>query len=198
MWVLTLCGCLSCFQAKICVSGKYFWLTLIARRSRHFAGTRLLKKHCRVSLLGISESVHFLVYHSMKIIFWLRYLKRGVNEKGEVANDVEIEQIVSEDIPGGISSAIASVVQNRGSIPLFWSQQTSKFNLRPDIICMYLLFSPSFAQYTLFYLYHILAVHKKDKNFDATRLHFDNLVKRYGNPIIILNLIKVSKSWLIL
>ncbi|XP_074566379.1 phosphoinositide phosphatase SAC2-like isoform X2 [Curcuma longa] len=122
-------------QAKICVSGKYFWLTLIARRSRHFAGTR--------------------------------YLKRGVNEKGEVANDVEIEQIVSEDIPGGISSAIASVVQNRGSIPLFWSQQTSKFNLRPDII-----------------------LHKKDKNFDATRLHFDNLVKRYGNPIIILNLIK--------
>ncbi|KAG6480295.1 phosphoinositide phosphatase SAC2-like isoform X1 [Zingiber officinale] len=122
-------------QAKICVSGKYFWLTLIARRSRHFAGTR--------------------------------YLKRGVNEKGEVANDVEIEQIVSEDIPGGISSAIASVVQNRGSIPLFWSQQTSKFNLRPDII-----------------------LHKKDKNFDATWLHFDNLVKRYGNPIIILNLIK--------
>ncbi|KAI9071881.1 hypothetical protein K1719_046154 [Acacia pycnantha] len=33
-------------------------------------------------------------------------------------------------------------------------------------------------------------VSKKNHNFEATRLHFDNLVKRYGNPIIILNLIK--------
>ncbi|RZR89552.1 hypothetical protein BHM03_00017305 [Ensete ventricosum] len=39
-------------------------------------------------------------------------------------------------------------------------------------------------------LLHTLSVHKKDRNFEATRLHFRNLVKRYGNPIIILNLIK--------
>lgn len=35
------------------------------------------------------------------------------------------------------------------------------------------------------------SVSKKDQNYQATRLHFENLVKRYGNPIIILNLIKV-------
>jgi len=40
--------------------------------------------------------------------------------------------------------------------------------------------------------YFFLAVHEKDKNYEATRLHFENLRKRYGNPIIILNLIKVS------
>jgi len=34
-------------------------------------------------------------------------------------------------------------------------------------------------------------VSKRDQNYQATRLHFENLVKRYGNPIIILNLIKV-------
>lgn len=34
-------------------------------------------------------------------------------------------------------------------------------------------------------------VSKKDQNYEATRLHFENLAKRYGNPIIILNLIKV-------
>ncbi|RWW38138.1 hypothetical protein BHE74_00056648, partial [Ensete ventricosum] len=88
-------------QAKLSVSGKIFKLTLIARRSRHYAGTR--------------------------------YLKRGVNEKGRVANDVETEQIVFEDIPGGTPTHICSVVQNRGSIPLFWSQETSKLNLKPDI-----------------------------------------------------------------
>lgn len=35
------------------------------------------------------------------------------------------------------------------------------------------------------------SVSKKDQNYEATRLHFENLAKRYGNPIIILNLIKV-------
>ncbi|MBA0839904.1 hypothetical protein Goarm_005594, partial [Gossypium armourianum] len=122
-------------QVKLSLSGRDFMFTLIARRSRHYAGTR--------------------------------YLKRGVNEKGRVANDVETEQIVFEDVPEGCPTQISSVVQNRGSIPLFWSQETSRLNLRPDII-----------------------LSKKDPNYDATRLHFENLVRRYGNPIIILNLIK--------
>ena len=52
-----------------------------------------------------------------------------------MANDVETEQIVFEDIHGGIPTHICSVVQNRGSIPLFWSQETSRLNLKPDIVC---------------------------------------------------------------
>ncbi|KAE8722902.1 Phosphoinositide phosphatase SAC2 [Hibiscus syriacus] len=90
-------------SVKLSVSGKDVKLTLIARRSRHYAGTR--------------------------------YLKRGVNEKGKVANDVETEQIVFEDVPEGCPTQISCVVQNRGSIPLFWSQETSRLNLKPDIIC---------------------------------------------------------------
>ncbi|KAI9123145.1 hypothetical protein K1719_006034 [Acacia pycnantha] len=126
-------------QGTFTVSGREFILTLISRRSRHYAGTR--------------------------------YLRRGVNEKGRVANDVETEQIVSEDVPEGLPVQISSVVQNRGSIPLFWSQETSRLNLKPDII-----------------------LSKKDQNYQATRLHFENLVKRYGNPIIILNLIKTHEK----
>ncbi|KAK9281149.1 hypothetical protein L1049_004043 [Liquidambar formosana] len=126
-------------QVKLSISGRDFVLTLIARRSRHFAGTR--------------------------------YLKRGVNEKGRVANDVETEQIVFEDVPEGCPVQISSVVQNRGSIPLFWSQETSRLNIKPDII-----------------------LSRKDHNYEATRLHFKNLVKRYGNPIIILNLIKTREK----
>ncbi|CAI0473105.1 unnamed protein product [Linum tenue] len=105
-------------QVKLSVSGRDFKLTLISRRSRHYAGTR--------------------------------YLKRGINEKGRVANDVETEQIVFEDSPEGHSVQISSVVQNR--------------------------------------------VSKKDKAYEATRLHFENLAKRYGNPIIILNLIKTHET----
>ncbi|KAJ7957243.1 Phosphoinositide phosphatase family protein [Quillaja saponaria] len=126
-------------QATLSVSGRDITLSLIARRSRHYAGTR--------------------------------YLKRGVNEKGRVANDVETEQIVFEDVAEGFPVQISSVVQNRGSIPLFWSQETSRLNIKPDII-----------------------LSKKDQSYEATRLHFENLVKRYGNPIIILNLIKTHEK----
>jgi len=72
-------------------------------------------------------------------IMWFllcRYLRRGLNDKGRVANDVETEQIVFEDVPEGLPVQICSVVQNRGSIPLFWSQETSRLNLKPDIIRM--------------------------------------------------------------
>ncbi|KAF7091477.1 hypothetical protein CFC21_094051 [Triticum aestivum] len=123
-------------QDKFAISGKDIMFTLIARRSRHYAGTR--------------------------------YLKRGVNEKGRVANDVETEQIVYEAVP--MPTEVSSVVQNRGSIPLFWSQDTSKLNIKPDII-----------------------LHEKDKNYEATKLHFENLRGRYGNPIIIFNLIKTRE-----
>ncbi|GFP97623.1 phosphoinositide phosphatase sac4 [Phtheirospermum japonicum] len=126
-------------QATLSVSGRDLKLTLIARRSRHYAGTR--------------------------------YLKRGVNEKGRVANDVETEQILFEDVPEGLSLQISSVVQNRGSIPLFWSQETSRLIIKPDII-----------------------LSKRDQTYEATRLHFENLVNRYGNPIIILNLIKTNEK----
>ncbi|KAJ9190448.1 hypothetical protein P3X46_001650 [Hevea brasiliensis] len=126
-------------QVKLSASGRDFKLTLIARRSRHYAGTR--------------------------------YLKRGVNDKGRVANDVETEQIVFEDVPEGYPVQISSVVQHRGSIPLFWSQETSRLNIKPDIRLL-----------------------KKDQNYEATKLHFENLAKRYGNPIIILNLIKTHEK----
>ncbi|KAI9318070.1 SacI homology domain-containing protein [Dichotomocladium elegans] len=57
----------------------------------------------------------------------MRYQRRGVNEQGEVANFVETEQIVvfyRDQTPH-----VASFVQTRGSIPIFWSQ--SPYSLHP-------------------------------------------------------------------
>lgn len=54
---------------------------------------------------------------------------------GRVANDVETEQIVAEDVPN--PTRISSILQHRGSIPLFWSQETNLFNPKPDIICKF-------------------------------------------------------------
>lgn len=93
---------------------------------------------CYKVVLFVTIDLYCLIYvFSAYYALVSRYLKRGVNEKGRVANDVETEQIVFEDVPDGIPMQISSVVQNRGSIPLFWSQETSRLNIKPDIICKY-------------------------------------------------------------
>lgn len=126
-------------QTRLSVYGTTTYkVTLVARRSRHFAGTR--------------------------------YLKRGVNEKGRVANDVETEQLIHAE-PWGELGQISSVVQHRGSIPLFWSQETSILSPKPDI-----------------------KIERHESGYKATRLHFENLAARYGNPIIVLNLVKTMEK----
>lgn len=124
--------------------GRVVYVTIIARRSRFFAGAR--------------------------------FLKRGANDLGYVANDVETEQIVSEMLttsfhgPGPVLFAnpkYTSYVQHRGSIPLYWTQDSTGVSPKPDI--------------------HLNVV---DPFYSAAALHFDNLFKRYGTPIYVLNLIK--------
>ncbi len=82
-------------------------LTLFARRSRHFAGTRYNR----------------------------RGLKEGID--GYVANEVESEFIVFNshnwDFNVHDESKVASVVFMRGSIPVFWGQ-ANPFSPKPEII----------------------------------------------------------------
>eukprot|EP00210_Caulerpa_lentillifera_P008438 g8050.t1 len=101
-----------------------------------------------------------------------RYLKRGINQQGWVANEVETEQIISlhHRRQSGIPS-LSSMVQLRGSIPLFWGQGTSALNPRPDIV-----------------LYNM------DPLYAATAKHFEDLFDRYGGPVVVLNLVKSVES----
>ncbi|KAM3191265.1 hypothetical protein ACQJBY_068895 [Aegilops geniculata] len=126
-------------QVKLSVFGRELNVILISRRSRHFAGTR--------------------------------YLKRGVNDHGKVANDVETEQIIFEEEAGSWKGRMSAIVQMRGSIPLFWSQEAGRLSPKPDIF-----------------------VQRYDPTYEATKLHFEDLAQRYGQPIIILNLIKTVEK----
>ncbi|KAL4889530.1 polyphosphoinositide phosphatase Fig4 [Aspergillus ambiguus] len=131
-------------QAKMPIYGRCVYITIIARRSRFFAGAR--------------------------------FLKRGANDLGYVANDVETEQIVSEMATTSFHAAgpdlysnplYTSYVQHRGSIPLYWTQENSGVSPKPDI-----------------------QLNLVDPFYSAAALHFDNLFERYGAPIYVLNLIK--------
>ncbi|CAM9112844.1 unnamed protein product [Choristocarpus tenellus] len=124
-------------QRKCNLSGRMLNITVIARRSRHFAGTR--------------------------------YLKRGVSDTGNVANDVEVEQIVhAEAVKEGIFS---SFVQMRGSIPTFWTQESSVTMPKPPIV-----------------------LSRVDPMYTATQAHFADLLERYGSPVLVLDLVKQTEK----
>ncbi|KAF2764896.1 Polyphosphoinositide phosphatase [Teratosphaeria nubilosa] len=131
-------------QASLDVFGRSVYITIIGRRSRFFAGAR--------------------------------FLKRGVNDLGYVANDVETEQIVAEKMttsfhaPGPrlyANPTYTSYLHQRGSIPLYWTQDNSGVTPKPDI-----------------------DLNLSDPFYQPAALHFDNLFERYGCPIYVLNLIK--------
>jgi len=134
-------------QSALDVFGRRIYLTILARRSRFFAGAR--------------------------------FLKRGTNDEGCVANDVETEQIVSDGLttsfhaPGPrlyANPTYTSYVQHRGSIPLYWMQDNTGVTPKPDI-----------------------DISLVDPFYSATALHFDDLFERYGAPIYVLNLIKARE-----
>ena len=122
------------FRTRRCaLFSRAFTVTLIARRSRHFAGTR--------------------------------YLKRGVSDDGHVANEVEVEQIVAED--GAGEGRLASLLQVRGSIPTYWMQEASVTMPKPPIL-----------------------IQRRDPTYAATRRHFADLLERYGDGLMVLDLVK--------
>lgn len=123
-------------QRTVSIFGRTITIALVARRSRHFAGTR--------------------------------YRKRGINDQGRVANEVETEQIVDAGIDWRSRQPVwSSVVQVRGSVPLYWSQQANPLSPKPEIV-----------------------LQQFDPLYQMSHLHFEDLRARYGNPVVVLNLLK--------
>uniref|UniRef100_A0A8D0ASJ9 FIG4 phosphoinositide 5-phosphatase n=1 Tax=Sander lucioperca TaxID=283035 RepID=A0A8D0ASJ9_SANLU len=125
-----------CGQSKLLIYGRPVHITLFARRSSKFAGTR--------------------------------FLKRGANCEGDVANEVETEQIVHDaSVMSFAAGSYSSYVQVRGSVPLYWSQDISTMMPKPPI-----------------------RLDQADPYAHVAALHFDQMLQRFGSPIIILNLVK--------
>ena len=57
-----------------------------------------------------------MAFSLFMFILLIRFNVRGLNDEGNVANFVETEQVLS------IDKAIASFVQVRGLVPVFWDQ----------------------------------------------------------------------------
>lgn len=90
-----------------------------------------------------------------------RFLRRGANFLGDVANEVETEQIVID------GNRLCGFVQMRGSVPARWSQDTTKMVPKPPI-----------------------SLDMADPYSEVAGRHFQRLYFHYGAPVIILNLVK--------
>ncbi|KAJ1675872.1 phosphatidylinositol-3,5-bisphosphate 5-phosphatase [Spiromyces aspiralis] len=117
-----------------------------------------------------------LIARRSQIYAGVRFLRRGVDSEGYVANEVETEQIVNT-IGVGVGAgsdfrSYTSFVQHRGSIPLNWSQDTSTMAPKPPI------------ELTV-----------RDPYYVQAYRHFVQLIERYGGPIIVLNLIKTKERY---
>lgn len=96
----------------------------------------------------------------------LRYLRRGIDEDGNVANSVETEQILSPaDAAWDPNAKVYSFAQTRGSFPLFFTQ--SPYSLKPAPVMQ----------------------HSPDANFAALKKHFEGLRRRYGS-VQVVNLVE--------
>lgn len=131
-----------------------------------------------VSVLGKSIYITLVARRSHQFA-GARFLKRGVNKQGYVANEVETEQIVADMLLTGFhrpgngyfdSDRYTSFVQHRGSIPLYWTQEASNLTGKPPI--------------------QVTAV---DPFFSSAAMHFDMLFQRYGK-VQVLNLIKTKEK----
>lgn len=81
-----------------------------------------------------------------------------------------------------------SYVQHRGSIPLYWTQDNTGVSPKPSIE------SQLSRSHTKRNVNKGLVVNLIDPFYSAAALHFDNLFQRYGAPIYVLNLVKVSPT----
>eukprot|EP00108_Taenia_solium_P011833 TsM_001215500 transcript=TsM_001215500 gene=TsM_001215500 len=117
---------------------------------------------------GLPISI-ILVARRSRFFAGTRFLKRGINIDGNVANEVETEQMVCDTAEPTLSRMrVSSLVQHRGSVPLFWSQDTARLVVgKPP-----------------------LAITWEDPSYEAFGKHFADLIERHGAPVIVLNLMK--------
>ena len=153
-------------RRRVSLLGRRLEITLIARRSRHFAGTRYRRRgvNARGRVANEVETEQIVDAAPSR-------------DSRRVASDGIFCRLKTRNASFASSIAVSSAVQMRGSIPVFWSQEASVVAARPTIV----LDAPSCSART------------ERFRTDATATHFDLCEARYGAPVVALSLIKANE-----
>lgn len=152
------------------VSEKYCWNHHLLQQVPSNWGLHLIHGFVgsrRLSRLFNSPEVILIGRRSARFA-GTRFNRRGQDLDGNVANEVETEQIVYRR---GMNSSITSFLHHRGSVPIFWSQDMGSVPQKPPI-----------------------QIDHCDPWYQACGKHFKSLFERYGGPIIAFNLVKKNTS----
>ena len=151
-------------RRRVSLLGKRLELVLVARRSRHFAGTRYRRRgvNARGRVANEVETEQILDASASA-------------SRSSFVGAARPARFFSRSAPIAVSSA----VQMRGSIPVFWSQEASVVAARPEIV----LSARNGERGEL----------ASARAYDATARHFDLCEARYGAPTVALSLIRSNE-----
>lgn len=145
-----------------------------------YSGQQIIELPC-------SKLALILIGRRSAVYAGTRFLKRGMDSTGAVANDVETEQIVWDmfSTPAIETGHFTAYVQRRGSIPLFWSQDPST---RGSVVGKPPVFVDLVEPHALTTAAHF----KLASSFKLTFLPgcFRELRHKYGYPVSVINLVK--------
>ena len=164
-WIAPLChGYFA--QTRASLSGREVTMTVVARRSRHHAGTRFNRRgvNARGRVANEVETEQIVDAGDAQ----LTWLDAGTptNNRFELTGSSRGTNRVPRRRPR-YEPRVSSATQLRGSVPLFWSQDTSALNARPTIV-----------------------VRGHDVTHAATAAHFSLVRARYHDPAVCLSLIR--------
>nr|XP_045612351.1 synaptojanin-1-like isoform X2 [Procambarus clarkii] len=106
---------------------RYFWNRMLHLHLKRF-GVDCQQWLTKVMCGSVEFSSIYMNNHTPKILIisrlsceraGTRFMVRGVNDGGHVANFVETEQMISIDT---MDDLVLSYIQTRGTVPLFWEQ----------------------------------------------------------------------------
>ncbi|XP_076055462.1 synaptojanin isoform X2 [Oratosquilla oratoria] len=122
---LTLCAQRRTRTSK--TDNKFFWNRMLHLHPKRF-GIDCEQWLIKIMCGSIEFSTIYMNNHTPKILLisrlsceraGTRFMVRGVNDNGHVANFVETEQLIHVD---SMNNTILSYIQTRGTVPLFWEQ----------------------------------------------------------------------------
>jgi hypothetical protein len=153
-------------RRRVSLLGKRLELVLVARRSRHFAGTRYRRR-------GVNARGRVANEVETEQIVDASASASASASRSSFVGATRLTRSRSAPI------AVSSAVQMRGSIPVFWSQEASVVAARPEIV----LSARNGERGEL----------ASARAYDATARHFDLCEARYGAPTVALSLIRSNE-----
>lgn len=175
---------------------RFFWNNYVAQDLISAASLQPLVGEFIISFIYGYVNLQQTTIHGKPVTFGLitrrsrwragtRYLRRGIDDEGNVANYNETEQIVCIPLQNSVDVQVFSYIQTRGSVPVYWGE-VNNLRYRPRMkIGGNPLFSAKkhFTQQEEIYGKNYLVNLVNEKGYESpVKLAYEKVVQDLNNP----------------